>query len=87
MVKKLSLTIVLFLFACATVNPIPSDLKGADERAIYATNECRKAIQNASLDYSFNAYYSNGDFRYIGTKQQMFNFEKCLTDLGIKLKL
>jgi len=32
----------------------------------------------------FDAYYRDGNFKYVGTAKERFNFEKCLEDLGMK---
>jgi hypothetical protein len=83
--KKLLLILALILLGCATPEPIPSNLTNSDDRAVYATNECKKAIQINYLDTSFDAFYANGKFRSLGTSKQIFDFNKCLINLGMKI--
>lgn len=84
--KKLILfTSIGILTACASPTPMPSGLS-SDERSLFATKECKRVIQINNLNTNFDAFYSNGQFRYIGSARERFNFEKCVTDYGVVFK-
>jgi hypothetical protein len=88
--KKLLFITTMILVGCSvTANPIPPNLTGVD-RSIYATNECRNTVKtNSALQRgssNFDAYYKDGQFKYFGSNSELFQFEKCLSDLGISTK-
>ena len=83
--KKLVFISALILAGCATPDPIPSNLINSEDRAVFATSECKKAIQINFLDTSFDAFYANGKFRSVGTSKQILEFNKCLINLGMKI--
>jgi hypothetical protein len=87
--KKILLIPALILSGCAiNPEPIPTFMTDKTERSIYATNQCRNVVRNISMisvgRTEFDAYYRDGNFKYVGTAKERFNFEKCLEDLGMK---
>ena len=83
--KKLALVSSLFLLsACATPTLMPSGLS-SEEKALFATKECKRVIKTNNLS-NFDAYYSNGQFNFIGTEKERFDFRKCVTDYGVKFE-
>jgi hypothetical protein len=84
MKKLVLISSVCLLTACATPTPMPSGLS-REERASFATKECKRVIQTKNLS-NFDAYFSNGQFNYIGTERERFDFRKCVTDYGVEFE-
>ena len=82
--KSIAIFCLLSLGACDS-RPSPEHIKKSKD----VTNLCVKKVKAMKLGVgNFDAYYDEQNFKfsYFGTKTENFQFEKCLSDNGIKTK-
>jgi hypothetical protein len=84
MKKLLAIFCLLSLVSCDS-RPSPEQIKKSKD----VTALCVKKVKAMRLGTGdFDAYYNEeiGQFSYFGTKTERFQFEKCLSENGVKMK-